>query len=146
MACCTIYIKDKIFVHNSLKLNKIEMIYMTSKNREGKCEYLTELRVCFYLCYLQMVGWLLKEACPDQPISNLLTLLATDHPTHLPGGTLDSYRGVALTTHLPRKGSQVGATEDSCSINNYCPVWHSLVISYQITDRHKGPVILVQNF
>ena len=55
MACCKMYIKDIIFVHNSLKLNKIEMIYMTSKNREGKCEYLTELRVCFYLCYLQMV-------------------------------------------------------------------------------------------
>ena len=89
MACCTIYIKDKIFVHNSLKLNKIEMIYMTSKNREGKCEYLTELRVCFYLCYLQMVGWLLKEACPDQPISNLLTLFATDRPTNQPGGNLD---------------------------------------------------------
>ena len=32
--------------------------------------------------------------------------------------------GVALTTYLPRKGSQVGASEESCSINNYCPVWH----------------------
>ena len=51
-----------------------------------------------------------------------LCLRLTSSPTCWEG--LLTLRGVALTTHLPRKGSQVGATEDSCSINNYCPVWN----------------------